>query len=80
MINIDIVQIAISYTSSLSCTGFYVMRWENMEDDDTEKYHVSSLIQGFVFSSKKIGCIRCISSQVCNKTFETGMNTKYYKE
>ena len=32
-----------------------------MEDVDTEKYHVSSLIQDFVFSSLKKGCIRCIS-------------------
>ena len=31
-----------------------------MEDGDTEKYHVSSLIQDFVFSSQKKGCIRCI--------------------
>ena len=38
-----------------------------MEDGDTEKYHVSSLIQGFVFFSRKMGCIRCISSQVYNK-------------
>ena len=35
-----------------------------MEDGDTEKYYVSSLIQGFLFSSRKMGCIRCISSQV----------------
>ena len=35
-----------------------------MDDGDTQKYHVSSLIQGFVFSSRKMGCIRCISSQV----------------
>ena len=34
-----------------------------------EKYHVSSLKQDFVFSSRKIGCIRCISSQVYNKTY-----------
>ena len=32
-----------------------------------EKYHVSSLIQYFVFSSWKMGCIRCISKQVYNK-------------
>ena len=38
-----------------------------MEDGDTEKYHVSSLIQDVVFSIKKMGCIRCISSQVYNK-------------
>ena len=30
-----------------------------MEDCDTEKYHASSLIQDFVFSSSKMGCIRC---------------------
>ena len=29
-----------------------------MEDGDTEKYHPSSLIQDFVFLSRKIGCIR----------------------
>ena len=34
-----------------------------------EKYHVSSLIQDFVFSTRKIGCIWCISSQVYNKTY-----------
>ena len=38
-----------------------------MEDGDTEKYHVSSLIQNFVFDSMKMDCIRCISSQVYNK-------------
>ena len=38
-----------------------------MEDGDREKYHVSGLIQGFVFSSRKMGCIRCISLQVYNK-------------
>ena len=38
-----------------------------MEDGDTEKYHASSVIQDFVFSSWKMGCIRCISSQVYNK-------------
>ena len=31
-----------------------------MEDGDTEKYHISSAIQDFVFSSLKRGCIRCI--------------------
>ena len=35
-----------------------------------EKYYVSSLIQGFVFSSRKMGCIRCISSQVYNKSLD----------
>ena len=39
-----------------------------MEDGDTEKYHVSSLIQDFVFSSRKMGCTKCISMQVYNKT------------
>ena len=38
-----------------------------MEDDDTEKYHPSSVIQDFVFLSQKGGCIRCISLQVYNK-------------
>ena len=38
-----------------------------MEAGDTEKYQASSLIQGFVFSSRKMGCIRSISSQVYNK-------------
>ena len=33
-----------------------------------EKYHFSSLLQDFVFSSRKIGCIRCISSQIYTKT------------
>ena len=32
-----------------------------------EKYQVSSLIQEFVFSSRKMGCIKCISSQIYNK-------------
>ena len=39
-----------------------------MEDGDREKYHVSSVIQYFVFSSRKKGCIGCISRQVYNKT------------
>ena len=38
-----------------------------MEDGDTEKYHPSSVIQDFVFLSRKSGCIRCISLQVYNK-------------
>ena len=59
-INIVITQIVTSITSSPSGTGFYVMRWVNMEDGDTEIYHVSSLIQDFVFSSRKMGCIGCI--------------------
>ena len=29
-----------------------------MEDGDTEKYHLSSMIQDFVFLSQKKGCIR----------------------
>ena len=37
-----------------------------MEDGDTEKYHPSRVIQGFVFLSRKRGCIRCISLQVYN--------------
>ena len=31
-----------------------------MEDGDTEKYHPSRMIQDFVFSSRKGGCIRRI--------------------
>ena len=38
-----------------------------MEDGDTEKYHVSSVIQDFEFPSHKKGCIGCISWQVYNK-------------
>ena len=38
-----------------------------MEDGDTEKDHVSSLMQDFIFSSRKKGYIRCISLQVYNK-------------
>ena len=34
--------------------------------EDTEKYHLSSVIQDFVFSSRKSSCIRCISLQVYN--------------
>ena len=47
-----------------------------MEDGDTEKYHVSSLIQDFVFSSKKVGCIRCISSLVYNKSIDQPLSKK----
>ena len=32
-----------------------------------EKYHPSSVMQDFVFSSRKSGCIRYISLQVYNK-------------
>ena len=32
-----------------------------MEDGDTEKYHASCMIQDFVFSRLKKGCIRCDS-------------------
>ena len=32
-----------------------------------EKYHLSRVIQDFVFLSRKRGCIRCISLQVYNK-------------
>ena len=28
-----------------------------MENSNTEKFHISSLIQGFVFSSRKMHCI-----------------------
>ena len=38
-----------------------------MEDGDTEKYHPCRVIQDFVFSTQKGGCIRCISLQVYNK-------------
>ena len=38
-----------------------------MEDGDMEKYHLSSAIQDFVFSSWKSGFIRYISLQVYNK-------------
>ena len=38
-----------------------------MEDGDTKKYHPSRVIQGFVFLSRKMGCIWCISLQVYNK-------------
>ena len=38
-----------------------------MEDDDKEKYHPRSVIQDFVFLSRKRGCIRCLSLQVYNK-------------
>ena len=38
-----------------------------MENGDTEKDHVSSLIQDFIFSSRKKGYIKCISLQVYNK-------------
>ena len=38
-----------------------------MEDGDTENYDISSVIQDFVFLSRKKGCIGCISWQVYNK-------------
>ena len=63
--NIVIVQIVILITSLPSATGFYVIRWvKNMEDGDTEKFCASSLIQHFVFSSRKMLFIRLTSSQV----------------
>ena len=34
-----------------------------------EKYHFSSVIQDFVFLSRKKGCIMCISLQVYNKMY-----------
>ena len=40
-----------------------------MEDGDTEKYHFSSVIQYCAFSSRKKGCIGCISWQVYNKRY-----------
>ena len=33
-----------------------------------EKYHSSSVIQDFVFSSRKSGCFRCILLQAYNKS------------
>ena len=39
-----------------------------MEECDTEKYHVSSVIQDFVFLSRKMSRIGCISWQVYNKS------------
>ena len=38
-----------------------------MEDGDTEKYHISSLTQDFVFCSRKMDCVMCISSLLYNK-------------
>ena len=38
-----------------------------MGDGDTEKYHICSLILGFVFFSRKMGCIKCISRQEYKK-------------
>ena len=43
-----------------------------MENGDTEKYHSSSVIQDFVFSSGKSSRIRCISLQVYNKNLYHG--------
>ena len=40
-----------------------------MEDGDTEKYQPSRVIQDFVFSSQKSGCIGYISLQVYNNGF-----------
>ena len=42
-----------------------------MEDGDTEKYHPRSVIQDFVFLSRKRGCIRCLSLQVPHLTLDT---------
>ena len=42
-----------------------------MEDGDTEKYHLSSVIQDFVFSSRKSGFIRFISLQIYDKYIYT---------
>ena len=66
-IDIVIVQIAIMIMSWLSGTWFHVMRWVKYGGWFAKKYQVSSLIQDFVFSSRKKGCIRCILSQVNNK-------------
>ena len=50
-----------------------------MEDGDREKYHVISRIQDFVFYSRKMGCIRCISSQVYNKDWYQTSKLSNYK-
>ena len=44
-----------------------------MEDGNTEKYHPSSMIQDFVFSSWKSSCIRCISCRYII-IFQMGLN------
>ena len=51
-----------------------------MEDGDTEKYHLSSMIQDFVFLSRKSGCIRCISLQIYNKANYRLMKVKSIAE
>ena len=45
-----------------------------MKDGYTEKYHPSSVIQDFVFSSRKSSRIRCISLQVYNKSLSSQAN------
>ena len=54
--NIVIVQIVISITSLPSVGIYWVLC--DVDDGDTEKHHASSLMQDFVFYSKKIGCNR----------------------
>ena len=49
------------------CWVLCLLGGQNMEDGDTEKYHPRSMIQDFVFLSRKRGCIRCLSLQVYNK-------------
>ena len=58
VINNAIAQIAIQIKSSPPVAGFNVVRLV---------YYVSSVIQDFVFLSRKKGCIRCISVQVYNQ-------------
>ena len=43
-----------------------------------EKYHVSSVIKGFVFLIWKKGCIRCISLQVNNNIGSGSVESRYF--
>ena len=47
--------------------GFMLIKWVKHEEWRYRKYHPSSVIQTFVFSSWKSGCIRYILLQVYNK-------------
>ena len=42
--------------------------WEIHVRYNKKKYHPSSVIQDFVFTSRKSSCIRCISLQVYNNS------------
>ena len=69
---IAIAQIAFPIQSYQSGAGFYageVAKTPGVKHGGWcyGKYHISSLIQDFVFSTRKKGCIRCISLQVYNK-------------